>query len=64
MLPKRVGEIVPFAIPSSAPTLDGGFGPADHTLRHEVHCDDLGHIPSFLLRPFGLEKPPSPSGAT
>ena len=53
MLPKRVGQIV--VLPSSAPTLDGGFGPADHTLGSEIHNRDLAHIPVFLLRAIGLD---------
>lgn len=54
----------PFAIPSSAPTLDGGFGPADLTLRHEVHSDDLAHldIPKFLRRGTSLHQPPPHRG--
>jgi hypothetical protein len=55
MLPKRVGQIV--VLPSSAPTLDGGFGPADHTLGSEIHNRDLAHIPLFLRRAVGLSAP-------
>ena len=62
--PQLGAQIIPFAIPSSAPTLDGGFSPADHPLLAEVHDGDLAHIPAFLLRPFGLGKPPAHRGET
>lgn len=62
--PQLGANVIPFAIPSSAPTLDGGFCPADHSPLAEVDVNDLAHVPAFLLRPFGLGKPPPPSGAT